>query len=375
MREFALEAYFARWERLVRHNLAASESEPLMLPDLLDLAGDRDRERWECLTLGYGDTLGASWLRGTIAGLYDEIDRQEVLCFAGAQEGIYCAMHALLARNDHAIVITPGYQSTETVPLALCDVTGVPLDPARGWTLDIDLLARAIRPNTRVISINFPNNPTGKILAQEQFDALVALCRRHGLWLFSDEVYRMIERDPAHRLPAAVDAYERGLSLNVMSKAYGLPGLRLGWIACRDAGMLYRMGQVKQYLSICNAAPSEVLADIALKASERILSRNRRIAGDNLLLLQAFFDEFPNLFDWHHPEGGVTGYPRYKGRDGVEMFAGRLIEEEGVLVLPASVFRSDLVATPVDRFRIGFGRSGIASSLDALRRYLRRQGT
>jgi aspartate/methionine/tyrosine aminotransferase len=374
MREFALEAYFARWERSVRHNLAASESEPLMLPDLLDLADEQDRERWECLTLGYGDTLGASWLRRTIAGLYDEIDRQEVLCFTGAQEGIYCAMHALLARTDHAIVITPGYQSAETVPLSLCEVTGVPLDPAQGWTLDIDAVAHAIRPNTRVISINFPNNPTGKILAQDQFDALVALCRRHGLWLFSDEVYRLIERDPAHRLPAAVDAYERGLSLNVMSKAYGLPGLRLGWIACRDAGMLYRMGQVKQYLSISNAAPSEVLADIALKAGERILSRNRRIAGDNLLLLQAFFDEFPDLFEWHCPEGGVTGYPRYKGSDGVEAFAARLIEEEGVLVLPASVFRSDLLTTPADRFRVGFGRSGMASGLDALRRHLRRQG-
>ena len=372
MREFALEAYFARWEGSVRHNLAASEAEPLMLPDLLDLADDEDRTRWECLTLGYGDPLGASWLRQTIADLYDEIDRQEILCFAGAQEGIYCAMHALLSRADHAIVVTPGYQSAETIPLSLCEVTGVPLNAAEGWRLDLEAVARAIQPNTRMISINFPNNPTGKIPTLEQFDALVALCRRHGLWLFSDEVYRLIERDPAHRLPAAVDAYERGLSLNVMSKAYGAPGLRLGWIACRDAGTLYRIGQVKQYLSICNPGPSEVLANIALKAGEPILSRNRRIAGDNLLLLQTFLDEFPNLFEWHFPEGGMTGYPRYKGRDGVEIFTTRLIEEEGVLLLPASVFRSDLVAMPPDRFRIGFGRSGMAAGLDAVRGHLAR---
>ncbi len=372
MREFALEAYFARWEGAVRHNLAASESESLLLPDLLDLADEADRLRWETLMLGYTDPLGAPWLRQAIAALYAALQPEDVLCFAGAQEGISCAMQALLAPGDHAIVVTPNYQSAETVPLALCQVTGVPLDPARGWTLDIDAVAAAIRPNTRLISINFPNNPTGKILERDRFDALVALCRVHGLWLFSDEVYRLIERDPAHRLPQAVDCYERGLSLNVMSKSYGLPGLRIGWIACRDAAVLRRIGQFKHYSSICNAAPSEVLAHIALQAGDRILSRNRLIAARNLTLVQDFFDEFPSLFDWHPPEGGVTGYPRYRGADGVEAFAARLITEEGVLVLPASVYGSDLADNPPDRFRIGFGRSGVAAGLAAVRQHLLR---
>ena len=282
MREFALEAYFARWEGAVRHNLAASECEPLRLPDLLALADDEARSRWESLRLGYGDPAGAIWLRTAIAGLYDTVGPEDVLCFAGAQEGIHCAMHTLLGPGDHAIVVTPNYQSAETIPLALGAVTGVALDPARGWTLDIDEVAAAIRPNTRLVSINFPNNPTGKILERDRFDALVALCRQHGLWLFSDEVYRLIERDPADRLPQLADIYERGLSLNVMSKAYGLPGLRIGWIACRDAAVLHRMGQLKHYLSICNAAPSEVLASIALRASDTILSRNRDIAAHNL---------------------------------------------------------------------------------------------
>jgi aspartate/methionine/tyrosine aminotransferase len=370
MREFALEAYFARWEDAVRHNLAASESEPLLLQDLLELADHTDRARWDNLGLGYTDPLGAPWLRQTIAGLYDEVAATDLLCFAGAQEGIHCAMHTLLAPGDHAIVVTPNYQSAETIPLALCDVTGVPLDPAREWTLDIDAVAAAIRPNTRLVSINFPNNPTGKILERDRFDALVALCRRHGLWLFSDEVYRLIERDPADRLPQAVDAYERGLSLNVMSKAYGLPGLRVGWIACRDPAVLQRMGQLKHYLSICNAAPSEVLAHIALRSGERILARNRYIASRNLALVQDFLGEFPGLFEWHRPEGGVTMYPRYKGADGVEAFAARLIVEEGVLVLPASVYRSDLGQNPADRFRMGFGRSGVAAGLEAIRRHL-----
>lgn len=372
MREFALEAYFARWEFAARHQLTASDSESLTLPDLVDLADDEDRARWENLELGYTDPRGSPWLRRTIAGLYDGLTQDGILCFAGAQEGIHCAMHALLRPADHAIVVTPNYQSAETIPLGLCDVTGVPLDPARGWTLDIAEIARAIRPNTRLVSINFPNNPTGKILERDRFDALVALCRQHGLWLFSDEVYRLIERDPAYRLPQAVDAYERGLSLNVMSKAYGLPGLRIGWIACRDPALLQAMGGVKHYLSICNAGPSEVLANIALKSASRIIGRNRQLANANLVVLQRFIAEFPESFEWHVPEGGVTGYVHYKGPEGVEAFAGRLIEEEGVLLLPASVYHSELGPTPADRFRIGFGRSGLAAGLDAMRRFLLR---
>jgi aspartate/methionine/tyrosine aminotransferase len=248
----------------------------------------------------------------------------------------------------------------------------VALDPAQGWTLDIDAMAAAIRPNTRLISINFPNNPTGKILERDRFDALVALCREHGLWLFSDEVYRMIERDPATRLPQAADIYERGLSLNVMSKAYGLPGLRIGWIACQDKALLQRMERLKHYLSICNAGPSEVLAQIALTAGDRILARNRTIAARNLALVQNVFTAFPNLLEWHVPEGGITGYPRYRGAEGVARFAARLMQEKGVLVLPASVYRSELVDLPEDRFRLGFGRTGLEAGLAAMARVLER---
>lgn len=371
MREFALEAYFARWQGATRHNMAASECEPLLLADLLGMAGPTDKLRWDNLALGYGDPLGADWLRSTIADLYDVAGPVDVLCFAGAQEGIHCAMHALLGPSDHAIIVTPNYQSAETVPLSLCAVTGVALDPSQGWTLDIDAVAAEIRPNTRLVSINFPNNPTGKILERPRFDALVALCRHHGVWLFSDEVYRMIERDPADRLPQAVDVYERGLSLNVMSKAYGLPDLRIGWIACRDPALLQRMERLKHYLSICNAAPSEVLAQIALQAGDRILARNLAIAERNLVLVEAFLRQFPHLFDWHRPEGGITLYPRYRGAGGVERFAARLIAEDGVLILPASVYRSDLQLTPPDRFRLGFGRSGLAAGLAAMERHCR----
>ncbi len=372
MRDFALERYFTKWQSAAYHQLAASDSETLSLAELLETADAEDRRRWETLRLDYTEPHGAVWLRETIAAGYQTATADTVRCFAGAQEGMFTAMHALLGAADHAIVVTPNYQSAETIPLGICAVTGVGLDPTRDWSLDIDAVAAATQANTKLISINFPNNPTGTILERARFDALVAFCRQRGIWLFSDEVYRLIERDPARRLPAAVDAYERGVSLGAVSKPYGLPGLRIGWIACRDPEALRRIERVRTYLSICNAGPSEVLAQIALKAGDRLLARNRRIAARNLAQLEGFVGEHGDLFDWYPPDGGVIGYPRYHGPEGVEMFCARLAEEHGVILLPASIYRSDLLPTPPDRFRIGFGRQDFAVGLAAMESALRR---
>ncbi len=372
MKDFALEVFFSAWEFKARYLLSASDAESLSIADLLAMASDADREAFEHLRLGYIETEGTPALRAAVAETYDAMTPENILCFAGAEEAIYASMRVMLGPEDHAVVVTPNYQSAETVPLAQCAVTGVALDAADGWSLDIDAVEAALRPNTALVSINFPNNPTGKVLERERFDALVALCRRRGIWLFSDEVYRLIERDPSRRLPQVADVYERGLSLNVMSKAYGLAGLRVGWIAAQDRGLLARLERYKHYLSICNGAPSELLATIALKNRARILARNRALVARNLDLLSAFFAAFPGLFQWSVPEGGCIGFPRYLGADGVEHFTDRLLADTGILLLPASNFASDLTPVPMDRFRVGFGRAGIVEALDAWRDWLRR---
>jgi aspartate/methionine/tyrosine aminotransferase len=172
------------------------------------------------------------------------------------------------------------------------------------------------------------------------------------------------------RLPAAVDQYERGLSISVVSKVYGLPGLRIGWIAAQDRGLLQRMERMKHYLSICNSSPGEALAVIALKAREPILERNRSLINVNLKCVSEFFTDFSDLFEWEPPDAGTVGYPRYKGADGVETFARRLVEEANVLLLPASIFRSELTPLPEDRFRIGYGRSYVPAGVQAMRDWL-----
>jgi aspartate/methionine/tyrosine aminotransferase len=373
LRPFALEVFFSKWEFTARHHLCASDMQSMTLSELLAMADTGDRTTWDALYLGYTETWGSPGLRDTIAGTYESMTASEILTFVGAEEGIFAAMHALLGPDDHAITVIPNYQSVESVPLSICDTTGIALNPEHGWELDLGQLRDALRPNTRMICINFPHNPTGKVITRGTLDEIISLCRARGIYLFSDEVYRLIERRPEMTLPQVADIYERGISLGVMSKAYGLPGIRVGWIACKDAEVLRRMERMKHYTSICGAAPSELLAQIALKARDRILARNRSLIVRNLALLEEFFGKHSDLFAWYHPDGGCIGFPRYLGREGVEAFASKLVEQSGVLVLPASVYQSDLGPTPTDRFRIGYGRDNMDAGLAAMRTHLRKQ--
>lgn len=372
MRDFALEVYFSKWEFTAKYNMTGSDGENMRMDELLALATPEERQSLETVNLGYTEVFGAPALREAIARTYDTVKPEHLLTFAGAEEAIYVAMQVMLEDTDHCIVITPNYQAAETIPLSICEVTGVPLDIDKSWNLDIGKVEAAIKPNTKLISINFPNNPTGKIIPRASLDRLIDVCRMRGIWLFSDEVYRLIDRDPSVRLPQAVDLYDRAISLNVMSKAYGLPGLRIGWLACKDRDMLVRFERYKHYLSICNSAPSEVLARIALNHRDKILEKNRKIVRANVALLDSFFADYKHLFDWQEPDGGCVTFIRYKGADGVESFTKRLVEESGVLFLPSSIYRSELGPVPPDCLRVGFGRSHVPEGLTAMRNWMQR---
>ena len=362
--DFTLERYFARWEFAVRHVLCASDVEPYRLPDVLALADDDARRRWETLTLGYTESAGLPALREEIAKLYDGLMPEDVLTFAGAEEAVFLAMHATLSAGDHAVVAWPAYQSLYEVARSIgADVTLVPLNPA-DWSLDVDAVAAAIRPTTRIVVVNSPHSPTGAQLTPDQLARLVSIAELHGIWLFSDEVYRFLEHG-APALPAAASLSPRALSLGVMSKAFGLAGLRIGWLALRDGPLRARLASLKDYTTICNAAPSEVLSLIALRARERVLARSRGIVEVNLPTLDGFIAEHSDRLSWVRPRAGSVCFPKLAGAS-IDDFAATLVQREGVLLLPASQF-----GYPGNHFRLGYGRADMPQALEGLARHLR----
>lgn len=370
--DFRLETHFSKWEFKARYHMTASDAEAMSMRDLLAMSTPAEREAFEGMWLGYTETFGAPDLREEIAKTYANQSVSDILCFAGASEGIFAANQVILDKDSHAIVVTPNYQSHETLPVAICEATGVPLDPNDNWSLDIDRVADAIRPNTKLVTINFPHNPTGAILPLDRYHALVELCRKHGIYILHDEIFNGLGETGARHLPFIADIYERGLSLNVMSKSFGLPGLRIGWIACQDAEIISKMERLKHYLSICNSGPSERLAMIALRNKDRILARNCAIVDENLPKWDSFFARHSDLFDWQRPDGSCMAFPRYKGGDGVDAFCKSLVEKSGVLFLPSTIYSSDLGATPTDRLRLGFGRSNLDEGIAALDAHISR---
>ena len=372
--DFRLENHFSKWEFKARYHMTASDAEAMSMRDLLAMATPAEREAFEGMWLGYTETFGAPDLRAAIAATYAKQSALDILCFAGASEGIFVANQVILDQDSHAIVVTPNYQSHETLPNAICEATGVPLEPSDNWSLDIDRVAAAIRPNTRLVTINFPHNPTGAILPLDRYEALVELCRKHGIYILHDEIFNGLGETGTRHLPFIADIYERGLSLNVMSKSFGLPGLRVGWIACQDAEIVSKMERLKHYPSICNSGPSERLTMIALRNKDRILARNCAIVDENLPKWDAFFARHSELFEWQRPDGSCMAFPRYKGADGVEAFCASLVEESGVLFLPSTIYSSDLGPTPTDRLRLGFGRANLDEGLAALNAHLMRNG-
>lgn len=358
MKPFALERFFARYEFSTRYLLCSSDPEPIFMRDLLALESGVEDKLLD-LSLGYVESRGSAELRRAIAALYRETDEQQILVHSGGQEPIFALMNALLQSGDHLVVQFPAYQSQYSVAESLgVNITRWNSELDRGGAPDIDELPRLIRPETRAIVITTPNNPTGYSFGRAQLEWTIELVRKHGLWLIGDEIYRGTERE-AERLPAVCDLYERGVSIGGLSKAYGLAGLRIGWLAAHDEALLERVAAIKDYLTICNAAPSELLAAIALRHSDELTERIRSITAANLDLLDKFFEQHRKLFRWTRPRAGTTAFPRYLGGSS-EAFCRRAVEQAGVLLLPSTIFDAG-----DSHVRVGYGRANLPAALAA----------
>jgi aspartate/methionine/tyrosine aminotransferase len=364
---FKLERFFAKYEFNTQYILCSSDCESMSVQDLLTLDADPagGAEKFQLTWLGYTDSQGSPALRTEICKLYETIQPDEILVHTGAQEAIFLFMFATFKEYDHVIVHSPAYQSlTEVARSAGCDVSPWRAREENGWSLDLDELRHLMRSNTKAIIINTPHNPTGYLMSRADFEAVHKFTEENQLLLFSDEVYRESEYDPTARLPAACDLSDHAISLGVTSKTYGLAGLRIGWIATKNKKIYEKMASLKDYTTICNSAPSEYLAEVAMRNRYTLIERNLDIIKDNLVVMDQFFARHTDLFSWVRPQAGSMAFPRYLNGN-VDEFCEELVQKAGVLLLPGSVYDDSR-----NHFRLGLGRKNLPQAVETLQEFL-----
>ncbi len=365
MEPFKLERYFAQYEFSTRYLLSSSDCDGLPMRTILEMADEECRKLWDELRIGYTESLGHPLLRQEIAYLYKGISPEDVLVIV-PEEGIFIAMRSILRKGDHAICTFPGYQSLYQVAQdSGCEVTRWMPEEEHGWRFNPDFLESNIRENTRLVVFNFPHNPTGYLPSPEDYRRILQIAREHDLYVFSDEMYRLLELDATERLPSACEEYEKAVSLFGMSKTFGMAGARIGWLATRDRELYGKLAACKDYTTICSSAPSEILSIIALRNRDSIVDSHLARVRRNLGLLDHFFAEHADLFDWTQPRAGTIAFPRYKGAEGAYAFCQRLVREAEIMLLPATVYDYD------DRHvRVGFGRENLPGGLEKIGKFI-----
>jgi aspartate/methionine/tyrosine aminotransferase len=347
----------------IANNLAESSVADQRLRDLgleVDL-GD--------LLLRYGDHLGHPWLRASVAGDGHALSPDDVLVTPGAAAALFCVATALLSPGDHAVIEWTNYATNLETPRVLgAHVDRLELSFETGYRVDLDRLAALLRPDTRLVSLTCPHNPTGTMLTLDELHAVVDLVERSGAVLLLDETYRELTHGPP--LPVAATLSPQVISVASVSKAYGLPGLRVGWAICRDADLLERLLAVKEQAFICGATLDEEIAAAVVADRDRLLPPVRAGAARHRAIVESWLDA-DDLFEWVPPSGGVVCFPRIRARAGVDTdrFYRSLLAEHGTYVGPGHWFGTD------DRnLRIGYGwpttdelRAGLASLSAAAR--------
>jgi len=351
-------------------SLSNSFAEPLSNTELVKLSLERgDHEivaELQAHSLVYTANGGSPDLREEIANLYGhDIGAENIVVFAGGQAALQTAAIALLTSQSHSIVFTPGYQSVLEAPVhAGSQVTRIPLHPEENWQIDPEAVEAAIQSNTKYMVINEPYNPAGTLMSHELQMQLKDIAEKNDIYLLSDEAYRLLEHDVADRLPAMADLYTRGLSACTLSKPWGGCGITIGWLALQDMELKQKIIDTQYFGTACPSRSSEIQAIMTLRASDIILEQRLTIIRRNLALLDKFFQDYGDLFEWVRPNAGAIAFVKFKGPLSSDELGDKLAKS-GISIKPAYVFTGDY-KNHQDYFRIGYGEAVMPRALAAL---------
>ncbi len=363
IRPFKLERFFAEYEFNLRYQISASDCQTMSVGELLEMSDHTGEDHTiSSLRMGYTESRGSKPLRKAIAGTYRGMEEDSILV-AAPEEAIFLTIETYLESEDHVIVMTPAYQSLLSLPQSIgCRVTEWPVELIEGrWRIDLDFLKDHLTDATRMVILNIPHNPTGLCLTLEEKKQIVELLRPTKTLLFADEMYYRLEYDPEVSGTSFADLYENAISLSGLSKSYGLPGLRIGWLASPSVKLLEPIASMKDYTTICNSAPSELLGLIAVENAGRIIHRNLDIVKTNLEQLTRLSQRLPDTLNLNLGGGGSVVFPSLTAGRSAKELSRRLIEQRSLLLLPGHLFEM-----PNHFFRLGLGRTDFPEALHIL---------
>jgi len=362
--KFKLERYFAKHEFTAKYLLSSSDCDGYELSYILKCASEGELRLWTDMKLGYTESEGSPLLRESILRYYN-INTIENVVVASPGELNFISMNVLLSASDHVITIAPCYQSLYEVVRSLNCELSYWRPNADTWEYNIDDLEKLIKNNTKLIIINFPHNPTGSYLTTNQLNRIIEIAQKNGIYIFSDEMYHKLIVDSSKELPPISDLYENGISLWGTSKTFGLAGLRTGWLVSQNVEFLKKVVAFKDYLSICNSAPSEILSIIALNNIDNFLLPNIAKIKDNISHFKKFSDHHDIVSSFTPPKAGSTSFVKLNIESSSLDFSNQLLADTGIMTVPAEMFEHG-----GKYIRVGFGRENFSESLHTLSQYL-----
>ena len=363
--DFKLERYFAQHEFTAKYLLSSSDCDGYELNYILENASKEELKLWENLKLGYTESEGNPVLREAILRHYS-LNSIENVVVATPGELNFISMNVLLNATDHAITVSPCYQSlSEVVKSIHCELSFWKPN-TKDWTFNTEDLEKLIQKNTKLIILNFPHNPTGSYLTKHQLNEIVAIARKHDIYIFSDEMYHKLIHGDTEELQPICDLYEKGISLWGTSKTFGLAGLRTGWLVSQDKSFLQKIVAFKDYLSICNSAPSEVLSIMALNNINSFLEPNLKKINTNVTIFSEFVDQQDVIINFVPPKAGSTSFVQLNIDNSALEFSNTLVKETGIMTVPSEMFEYG-----GKYIRVGFGRANFPEIIAVLDHYLK----
>lgn len=358
IKDFLTEQWMNDYERKAVVNLTDTSSVSLSVNDLLAF----EPSFLDGLMLDYGWITGDPVLRREILSLYADKREETLTMTGGALQGNQMVMDLLLEYGDHVITITPGYQQFSDYPRAKgCSVSEVPLEES-DWSLDLEKIKAAIRPETKLVIFANPSNPTGTWLDPDCMEKLVQICKAHDIWLLCDEVYRSYEDDEI----SVADQYDKGIASASLSKPFGLAGLRLGWLK-GNPEIIHRVNVLRDYTIISGGPLGEGAAAVALKHRHEILERTKEVVDSNCAIIQAWLEK-SECFHCVLPKKGTVSFMQIPECLSSKQFCEDLLEETGIFFVPGACFDKE------GYVRLGLGKKheDLRGALERLETYTRR---